>query len=168
MKVLVSVEAEHGSTEEIAAAIAAELLAAGLDVEAIEPAEVSSLEGYDAVVLGSAIYVGKWMLGVLRFLDRHAAALQSRDVWLFSTGPSGDPREPNEGIADVGLLARIGVREHRVFSEKIDRSSLNLGERLIVKAVRAPEGDFSDWDAIRAWSRDIAQALQQPVGSTRV
>jgi menaquinone-dependent protoporphyrinogen oxidase len=167
MKVLVSVESKHGSTEEIAAAIAAELLAAGLDVDAIEPADVTTLEGYDAVILGSAIYMGKWMPGVVKFIYRHADALKSRDVWLFSSGPSDDPPKPPEDPAGIAILTRIGAREHRVFSGKIERSSLSLSERLIVKAVHAPEGDFRDWEAIRAWAHGIARALRQPVGSKR-
>jgi len=37
---------------------------------------------------------------------------------------------------------------------------LGLGEKVILKAVRAPEGDFRPWDDVREWARGIAAALK--------
>lgn len=165
MKVLISVESKHGSTEEIAAAIAAELIAVGLDVDALDPAEVESVSEYDAVVLGSAIYMGNLMPGVMKFVERHDRALRSRDVWLFSSGPLGDPPGPAEPPADGVLLERTGAREHRVFAGKLKKEELALGEKLIVNIARAPFGDFRDWEAIRAWARGIGAALKQKVAA---
>lgn len=167
MKVLVSVESKHGSTEEIAAAIVAELMAAGLDVDSIEPLAVGSLDSYDAVVLGSAVYMGNWMPGVRKFVERHRDALKHRDVWLFSSGPIGDPPKPEEDPAGAKILEETGAHEHRVFTGKLDRGRLGIAEKLVVKAFGAAEGDFRDWEGIRAWARDIAVALKQPVSAKR-
>jgi menaquinone-dependent protoporphyrinogen oxidase len=165
MKVLVSVESKHGSTEEIASAIVAELMATGLEVDSIEPLRVESLAGYEAVVLGSAVYMGNWMPGVRKFVERHREALKQRDVWLFSSGPIGDPPKPEEDPAGAKMLEETGAREHRVFSGKLDQGRLGIAEKLVVKAIHAPEGDFRDWEGIRAWARDIALALKQPVAA---
>lgn len=159
MKVLVTAETKHGSTEEIAEVIAGELASAGHEVETLEPLKVKSLEDYDAVVLGSAVYMGRWMPAVKQFVARHRDALQSRSVWLFSSGPIGDPPKPEEDTAAAGFVAETGAREHTVFAGKLDKSRLGLAEKLVVKAFHAPEGDFRDWEEIRAWARDIGQQL---------
>ena len=57
------------------------------------------------------------------------------------------------------LMAQTGARGHEVFVGRLDKSALSLGERIISKAVKAPEGDFRDWDAIRAWAQGIAEQL---------
>jgi menaquinone-dependent protoporphyrinogen oxidase len=57
-------------------------------------------------------------------------------------------------------MAGTRACEHRVFVGKLDKHSLGVGERLIVRAVGAPEGDFRDWAAIRSWARDIAGVLR--------
>jgi menaquinone-dependent protoporphyrinogen oxidase len=159
MRVLVSAETKHGSTGEIAQTIAEELASAGHDVENIEPLQVKSLEDYDAVVLGSAVYMGRWMPTVKQFVMRHKDALQARPVWLFSSGPIGDPPKPEEDTAASEFIAETGAREHKVFAGKLDKGRLGLAERLVVKAVHAQEGDFRDWEEIRAWARDIARQL---------
>ncbi len=163
MRVLVSVESKHGSTEEIAAAITAELIAAGLEVDALDPPEVESLDGYQAVVLGSALYMGKRMPGIVQIIERHAQALRERDVWLFSSGPIREPPNLAEDPVGAALLARIGARKPRMFTEKLDRGNLSIVERL----VSAPEGDFRDWPAIREWARSIAGELSRKAARSR-
>lgn len=163
MKVLLVVESKHGATEEIAAAIAAELQEGGAEVDSRHPGEVDSLDGYEAVVLGSAIYMGNWMPAVKHFIDRHRDALKQRRVWLFSSGPIGDA----EGEDPVGdkLEAQVGAVGHAIFSGKLDRSRLGIAEKLVTGVVHAPEGDFRDWEAIRAWARGIALQLKAPAPS---
>jgi len=92
MKVLVSAASRHGATAEIARAIGETLTEADLEAVALPPDAVTTLDGYDAAVLGSGIYVGHWMDSAMQLVERHAAALASRPVWLFSSGPIGDPR----------------------------------------------------------------------------
>jgi Flavodoxin len=161
MRVLIAAASKHGATTEIANAIGHELGQAGIEVEVSSPERVESLEGYDGVVLGSAVYMGRWQPSAVGFVESHAEALRQRPVWLFSSGPIGSPDAKPEGDPEeVAELAReIGARGHRIFTGRLDRERLAFGERAVVAAVRAPYGDFRNWDEIAAWSGEIARQL---------
>jgi menaquinone-dependent protoporphyrinogen oxidase len=161
VRILVSTASKHGSTAEIGHEIAGILAEAGHDVEDISPDGVKSLAGFDAVVLGSGIYVGHWLAPARDLVERLADELVERPVWLFSTGPIGDPPKPDEDPEEIGELLEIThAREHVTFAGKVDRSELGLGEKVIVAAVRLPEGDFRPWADVRAWATGIAEALR--------
>jgi menaquinone-dependent protoporphyrinogen oxidase len=162
MRVLVTSASRHGSTREIADAVAVELRAAGFDVDVREVGEVGNLERYDAIVLGSAVYAGSWRPEARRFVERHRATLRTVPLWLFSSGPLGsDGPEPEGEPNRVDDLVRAtGARGHRVLPGKLDRGALGLVERLVVGLVGAPEGDFRDWSAVRDWAGSIAASLR--------
>jgi menaquinone-dependent protoporphyrinogen oxidase len=160
MNVWVVFASKYGSTREVAEAIAEELR--GVDeVDLHEASEIDGFDAADAVVLGSAIYAGHWLKPAAALLERHAGELASRPTWLFSVGPIGDPPQPEdagpEGISEA--IESTRARGHRVFAGKLDHASLSRVERLMVRALRAPEGDFRDWDAIRAWARGVGGEL---------
>jgi menaquinone-dependent protoporphyrinogen oxidase len=161
MKLLVAAASRHGSTQEIATTIVAHLQESGFDSVYHDIAEVSTLADYDAVVLGSAVYMGNWLREARRFVDRHQAALASRPVWLFSSGPLGSDTGRPAMTSEVvdGLVNTVQARDHQTFAGKLERTSLSPGERLIVRIVRAPTGDYRDWEAIQRWSAQIASAL---------
>jgi menaquinone-dependent protoporphyrinogen oxidase len=160
MRILVSTASKHGATAEIGDAIGQALRAGGADVVTLPPERVATLDGFDAVVLGSAVYAGRWLDSAKDFLARHEAALKSRPVWLFSSGPLGDPPMPAGDPADMASLRSFSAQEPRVFAGQLDKGGLGLVERAMVAAVRAPEGDFRQWDEIRAWAGEILAALQ--------
>jgi menaquinone-dependent protoporphyrinogen oxidase len=165
MTVLVSAASKHGATYEIAERIAAELTRNGVAAVAVPLEDVASLEGYDAVVLGSGIYAGRWLEPAKRFVDRHLDGLRDRPVWLFSSGPIGDPPKPAEDPADAApMRERTRAREHRVIAGLVDRSRLNFAERAITRVVGAADGDFRPWSEIDAWARNIADQLGAPAG----
>ncbi|RYV52925.1 flavodoxin domain-containing protein [Pengzhenrongella frigida] len=156
MKILVAAASKHGSTAEIAAAIARNLTQAGHDVDVRPPEQVADLEGVDVVVLGSAVYAGHWLKEARDFTARLAPELAVRPVWLFSSGPIGDPLTPAEDAIDAAHALEVtGARDHRTFAGRIDKEKLSFGERALVRALRAAVGDFRDWDEIAAWSRSI-------------
>jgi menaquinone-dependent protoporphyrinogen oxidase len=158
------VASRHGSTREIADAIAQELQVHGADAEVRTVDEVSDLDGYSAVVLGSAIYMGNWESAANRFVQRHQSQLLTMPVWLFSSGPVGNDHPEQGDPPKVGEIAqRTHARGHQMFAGKLDRHDLNLGERLVVNVVRAPDGDFRDWSSIRAWADEIGDALRSAV-----
>jgi menaquinone-dependent protoporphyrinogen oxidase len=165
-RILVTAASKYQATLEIAQAIGDALAERGFDVTIYPIEDVTAVDGYDAVVAGSAVYAGHWMKPAREFVERYAAELAARPVWLFSSGPIGDPPKPQEDPVDASeLVEQSGAREHRVFAGKLDRSRLSFGEKAIVLALRAPEGDFRDWDEVRSWAMSIADSLRGGAGS---
>jgi menaquinone-dependent protoporphyrinogen oxidase len=161
MKVLVAAASRHGATAEIGETIGGVLRQRGLEVHVMRAEDVHDLVGYDAAVLGSAVYVGKWLAPARDLVERRADELSTMPVWLFSSGPIGDPLrpEPEEAVAVDGFVSAVRARAHRLFGGKLDKRKLGFGEKAVVVAFRAPEGDFRDWDEIRAWAEEIATDL---------
>lgn len=161
MKVLVCAASKHGASFEIAEEISATLAKAGFQTAVLPPDAVTSLEGYDAVVLGSSVYVGHWLESASHFVERFAVEIKQVPVWVFSSGPIGHAPTPEDEPVDVTeIVAATGARDHRVFAGQVDKSKLGLGEKVILTAVRAPEGDFRPWEEIHAWAEEIAAALR--------
>jgi menaquinone-dependent protoporphyrinogen oxidase len=166
-RVLVAAASRHGATAEIAERIGQTLRVRGCDVTIADAANVATLDGYRAVVLGSAVYAGHWLDDAKALADRVAAQRPRPAVWLFSSGPVGDPPKPDEDPVDVAAITEATAPEdHRVFAGRIDKGKLRFAERAIMIAVRAPEGDFRDWDAIDRWAGAIADALDAARGRT--
>ena len=160
MRVLVTAASKHGGTTGIAEAIRDELVNRGIDATAATPEDGADVGAYDGVVIGSAVYAGHWLEPAKRFVAENDIALAARPVWLFSSGPLGDPLKPTEEPRDaVAIGARIGAREHRVFAGRLDRSTLGLAERAILRLIRAKDADARPWDEIRSWAAAIAGDL---------
>jgi menaquinone-dependent protoporphyrinogen oxidase len=167
-KVLVTYASKYGATTEIAERIGQVLGRAGLDVDVLPAGHVAGLERYQAVVLGSGVYAGHWLKEAANFLESNESALAQRPVWLFSSGPTGegDPVSILDGWRFPDNLQpiaeRIKPQDVVVFHGKIDPGSLHLGDKLIIKAVKARTGDFRDWSVIEAWAAKIAEQLTTP------
>jgi menaquinone-dependent protoporphyrinogen oxidase len=162
MRILVVYASKHGATREIAEHIARALNDKRLDTD-LRPVDGSADPAdYDAVVLGSAVYFGSWMKEATEFAHRYRSVLVGRPVWLFSSGPIGDTpvAEPKQ---IVELRARLAPRDHHDFRGALDRHRLTLPERAIVRAMKAPAGDFREWNAIERWAASIAEALKPSV-----
>ena len=161
MTVLVAYASKHGATREIAEAVAETIRDSGENSEASPVHKAPDPSGYDAVVLGSALYFGSWMEEAADYVRRNHEALAQRPVWLFSSGPLGtaveDAHEQPRDMAELHDLVR--QRDHKVFFGALDARKLGFSERMVVKAVRAPEGDYRDWDDIRAWAGRIVEEL---------
>jgi menaquinone-dependent protoporphyrinogen oxidase len=166
-KVLVAYASKHGATAEIAEKMGQVLSEAGLATE-VQPADrVTDLTPYSAVILGSAMYIGRWQKEASNFLKDNEKALAERPLWIFSSGPTGegDPVELSDGwIFPKGLQAiadRIKPREITIFHGSVDMDKLGFLEKRMIKGVKAAVGDFRDWEAITAWAQGIAEALKQ-------
>src|SRR5215471_507882 len=131
MKVLVAVASRHGSTREIAQAIAQELQAAQFDVELRDAGEIESVEPYGAVVLDSAVYMSNWLAGARTFVEQHQVQLRAVPVWLFSSGPIGaeDPQPHGDPPKLPELLDATHARGHHIFVGRLDPHLLGFGER---------------------------------------
>ena len=89
MTVLVAAASKHESTMGIAEAIAAELRTMGYDVDVARIDDSLRVDRYAAVILGSAVYMGKWLPDATEFVARNERTLREKPVWLFSSGPLG-------------------------------------------------------------------------------
>jgi len=160
MKVLVTAASKHGSTTEIASVIATVLQKADVEAEVIDPESVTTLTGYDAVVVGSAVYAGHWLGPAKAFVLRYRFELADLPVFLFSSGPIGDPPKPAQDPTDmIELDEATGAVDHQVFAGRVTRSQLNAFERLVTMVVHA-DGDFRPWDDIADWAKEIARFLK--------
>jgi menaquinone-dependent protoporphyrinogen oxidase len=177
-RALISAASGHGSTAEIARVIGDTLVTNHIAVDIVPPAEVDSIEDYDAVILGSAVYAGRWLAQARDFAIRFHDELATRRVWLFSTGPVGDPsrkfvQSMEQDPADVTRIQRdIEVRGHQMFAGKLDPQALSLAQRASLLVFRGMDGDFRDWAAITQWADSIAADLaalpQHPISGTLV
>lgn len=154
-KVLVAYASRHGATAGLAGWVADELRAHGHEAHAVPVGHVTSVEGYDAAVLGSAVYLDRWSHDAADLLTREAAAMRTMPVWLFGSGPVGggavQPLAEQERLA-----ALVGARGSQVFGGALDRSTHGpvSGE-----AVDAGPGDWRDEREVRRWAREIAGHL---------
>jgi menaquinone-dependent protoporphyrinogen oxidase len=161
MAVLVAYASKHGSTQGIAERIAEKLRQLGKEAEARPMDTVEDPGSYEALVIGSAIYYGSWLKEATEWVHRNQAILAQRPVWLFSVGPLGTDfmdteQQPKE---KAEFRETIGPRDERIFFGVLDLSRLSFAERMMAKAIRAPEGDFRNWEAIETWVASIARDL---------
>ena len=155
---------KRGSTAEIADAIADALRQSGLNVDCKPADEVGSLDPYDAVVLGSAVYMKRWRGDAKHFLRKHGDELSRLPFWVFSSGPVGDPvKAPDRSWLEppriIGRAQQLGVRDHVVFGGQVPTEPHGPIERSMLKNTPEQYRDRRDWDEIRAWARRIASEL---------
>lgn len=167
MKVLVTAASRYGATAEIAEALADALRENGVGAAAVAPADVTSLASYDAVVLGSGVYAGRWLPPARDLAHRLAGELTDRPVWLFSSGPvGGRPKPPAIPTDAEPMMALTGAREHRVFAGRLSRARMGRSGRFLAALLRVRDTDERDWTAIGDWGRRIAQELlRAPAGA---
>jgi menaquinone-dependent protoporphyrinogen oxidase len=166
-RVLVVYATKYGATAGIAGKIGQVLRDAGISVDVQPAGQAGDPAAYQAVVLGSAVYIGRWRKEAAKFLRDNEQALAQRPVWIFNSGPLGEDNA-DEQAGDLGfpkglrpIAERIKVRDIAIFFGAVDLAKLNPLERWMLKNVKSPSGDFRDWDAIAAWATGIAAALQE-------
>jgi menaquinone-dependent protoporphyrinogen oxidase len=157
-RVLVAFATKMGSTRGIADAVGEELLRRGLAVDVRNVREVSSLGDYQAVVLGSAVYMGRWRPEAARFVRQRIAELTKRRVWLFESGWIGErPEGPAATAGGLDRAQQVGAAAPAVFGGCLDPAlATGLIDRMVAKR---RSGDFRNWDDIRAWTTTIADVL---------
>ena len=159
--VLVAYASRMGSTQEIAVAIADQLVKRGLEVEVMAAVDAANAQGFDAVLLGSAVYMGQWDKHAVDYLRREATDLAQRPAWLFQSGPSGPLAENGHTgppRAVKRLCRTIGLAPPTTFGGNLDPSrATGKVARWVTNSDLA--GDSRDWDQIRAWADDIADQL---------
>lgn len=165
MRILVAYASKRGSTAEIAEAVAKILREADLEVDCLESGEVADVSPYDAIVLGSAVYMKRWRGDAKHFLRKHSDQLAERPFWVFSSGPVGDPDQPEkpewlEPPKIVKAVENLGARDHIVFGGRLPTDLHGPIEKAMVTGVPVEFRDRRDWDQIRSWAETIASELR--------
>lgn len=161
-RVLVAYGSRRGGTAELAATIADHLTAAGIPAEVRAARDVARLAAYRAVVLGGALYRGRWHPDARRFVRRHARELRARPVWLFASGPLTDLPSPHErapATTVASAAARVGARDVATFGGRLTQDAPGFVAGRMVARGRA--GDFRDPEQIRGWASLIADDLER-------
>jgi menaquinone-dependent protoporphyrinogen oxidase len=157
-RVLVAYASKMGSTKEIAEAIGDRLTERGCQADVRSAETVGSVDGYDAVVLGSAVYAARWRRAAVRFVRHHRHQLSAHRVWMFESGWIG--KRPRALVATPGArrrAARVGAPAPTVFGGRLDPDlATGFVDRTFAKAT---PGDARDWDEIRAWADHVADVL---------
>jgi len=160
--VLLAYASRFGSTQEVAETIASILSEAELEVDLQPMQEVKSLDRYDAVVLGAAIYNAKWHPEAHQFLSQHQDVFSQLPVAIFTLGPlspseaakRNSRHQLDRELAKYPWLKPVAVE---IFAGKYDPSKPGLGflDRFV------PARDLRNWDAIRAWANALSAQLQR-------
>ena len=168
MPILVAYATSHGSTREIAERIASRLHAGGIAVECRPVDHVFSVENCSAVILGSAIYNGKWLLDAHKFLDVEAMGLQMKPTWTFSVGMAPAVKgwakrramRESQPLQEMITKKLPKVRGYRLFAGKDDGEEMAGPLKCLWSCMGGKFGDFRNWDEIDEWADVVAKELK--------
>lgn len=166
MKVLVTYGSKRQGTEGLADLLAASLRGHGIDTDLVSAPNVASVAGYDAVVVGGALYAMRWHRAARRFVKRFTPELRERKVLFFSSGPLDDSATTEEipPTSQVRrLMHRVGAREHRTFGGRLLPDAQGFPASAMAKD---HAGDWRDVAAIRQWGDHIAAVLTRAAMSS--
>ncbi|GAA2436425.1 flavodoxin domain-containing protein [Streptomyces macrosporus] len=158
--VLVAYGSKNGSTAEIAQWIGAALRERHLEADVLPAAEVDDLAPYDAVLLGSGLYAGRWHRQATRLARRRCHELARRPVWLFSSGPldtSADEHDIPPTPQVTRIAARLDAYEHVTFGGSLADDARGFIARQLL--AHGKGGDFRNRERIRRWAHAIADEL---------
>jgi menaquinone-dependent protoporphyrinogen oxidase len=161
-RILIAYASKKGSTTEIAQAIGKELQTTGHVVEVAEMKNVTSLTGYNAIVIGGPMYVGK-IEGMGKFVKSHSAELARVPVAGFVVCLAAAAKDL-EGMAwaDKALHAALDPLRpvaETIFAGRLDPSKLSWLQKWMTEKAKSPVGDFRDWTAIAAWARELPKKM---------
>ena len=160
MRVLIAFGSKHGGTAEIAQTIGVVLREAGHAIAVQRADSLDGLQEYDAVVVGGALYAGRWTRSARRFVERNLDELAVMPVWFFSSGPL-DASATTRDIAPTAqvqrLIERVGARDHKTFGGRLDATANGFIAQAMVKQGRG--GDFRDMAAVKTWAQGIGAEL---------
>jgi menaquinone-dependent protoporphyrinogen oxidase len=163
--ILVAYATRLGSTTAVAETIGQVLREGGADVEVLPVADVIDLDGYDGVVLGGAIRIGKPLPELVEFVRHYASDLRDLPIAYFAVCGTMRDDSPEHRATVMGYLDPLRQVKEPVsiglFAGAFEYDRVNRLLRWFLKACHAPEGDWRNWDEIRAWAADLAPRLTQ-------
>ena len=155
MSILVTYGSERGGTASLARMVAEALQSAGQTADVVPARQVKSLEGYDAVVVGGALYAFRWHRDARRFVKHHTTELRKVPTFFFSSGPLDDSalkREipPVKGVQ--ALMDRVGAKKHITFGGRLAPDVKGFPASAMAKKYA---GDWRDSKQVRDWVSTI-------------
>lgn len=166
--VLVAYGTTNGSTAQIAETIADVLRKEGLTAQAAAAGSVTTVEPYDAVIVGGGLYAGRWHKDARRFVRRHHRTLAQQPLWFFSSGPL-DPSASERDIPPVSsvskAITRLDARGHVTFGGCLEEGAKGFVAGMILRSGKG--GDFRDFSQIKTWAAHVADELGDAPNRTR-
>jgi len=165
-KILVTYGSWAGSTARAAEIIGEVLREDGAQVDVLPVKEVADLSAYRAAVVGTAIRAGQMHRAALAFLKQQQGALSQMPVAYFVVCLTmREDTEENRCTVDAYLnpareqAPQVQPVDVGLFAGALDLEKLGFLPKLILKAMKAEEGDTLDPDAIRTWASGLTTAL---------
>jgi menaquinone-dependent protoporphyrinogen oxidase len=165
-KVLIVYASRAGSTGEVAKAVGQTLSEAGASVDVRSVADENDLNNYEAVIVGSAIRMGRWLPEAVDFVKKHHDKLSRVPAAYFvvcSTMKDDTPENRKKTLAYLDPVRKaapdIKPVDTGLFAGVIDFSKLSFIDKSMLKVRGASEGDFRNWAAIKQWATDVAPML---------
>lgn len=159
MKVMIAYGSKRQGTAGIADDLTVDLRQLGFEADLVNARDVKAVDGYDAVVVGGALYAGRWHRDARRFVKRFSKQLRARPVFFFSSGPLDDSATEKE-IAPTRqvqrLMQRVGATEHHTFGGRLLPDAEGFPASAMTKE---HAGDWRDADAERQWAGHVAEVL---------
>lgn len=165
MRVLVAYGSKMGGTRGLCEMLAAALERRGLEADVRSAAELDSVAGYDAVIVGGALYANRWHRAARRFVRLFDRDLRERPVWLFSSGPLDDSATAGDipPVRQVArLMSRVGAVGHVTFGGRLPADARGFPARAMA---RENAGDWRDPDHVDRFADEVARALRPAVGA---
>ncbi|KAA3659105.1 MAG: flavodoxin [Chloroflexi bacterium] len=169
-KILIAFASQYGSTGEVAEVVAEVLSQYGYAVDTKWIKDVTAVDHYDAVIVGSAIQYDKWMPEAVDFVKTHQKAFSKIPVAYFFTCltlAKRNVKTEQQALAYADKLIALTTQVKPIsigrFAGVLDASKMSFLTRLMLKTITTVvgvrEGDYRDWDAIRSWAKSIDAKL---------
>jgi len=163
-RVLVTFASTLGSTAGIAAEIGKTLGARGFCADVRPIRENPSLDGYQAVLVGSAVRHGNWLPEAVEFVKSNQQALRRVPVAVFTahiTNLGNDANSRNNRLAFLNEVRPLLQPVEQVFfAGKLDRrGAAMLLPGWVARLI--PPMDFRNWKTIRAWAEGLGPLLMR-------